>query len=102
MNIFRHGDLLIKEIVKLPKELKKAQNNVLALGEVTGHSHRLNVNQICVFENKENQKFLDLKQTISLIHEEHNEIQIPKGNYIIIHEREYDPFSEEKIRQVMD
>lgn len=100
MKIYRHGDVLIKEIRTLPKNIIKAKNNVLMMGEATNHSHRLKLEQIQMFKDGE-QKYLSLEQDTELIHEEHDTINLDKGNYIILQEREFDPFADE-IRQVMD
>ena len=39
--IFRHGDLLIREIIKIPSKAKPIETKILAEGEVTGHKHKL-------------------------------------------------------------
>ncbi len=48
MNIYRHGDVLIKQIASLPKGVKPLDTPVknefiLAYGEITGHKHVLAV-----------------------------------------------------------
>ena len=91
----------MKKVERLPDGLKKAENNVLAYGEVTGHKHLLKSSQICVFENANKQKFIDARQDLELVHEEHDPLLIKKGLYVVVHEQEYNPF-DEAIRQVMD
>lgn len=98
--MYRQGDLIIKKIDILPDNLKKASNNVLAYGEVTGHKHQLKSKQVLVYE-KDNAKYLKLTKPTELIHEEHKSINLDVGNYVILHEREFDPIKSE-LRQVLD
>ena len=101
MKIYRQGDVLLKEIGRLPFGLKKAQDNILALGEATGHNHKLVSEQICVFEDKQKNKFVNLEQDTELIHEEHGKIVLDAALYMMVKEREFSPFDEE-IKAVMD
>ena len=41
MKRFRHGDLIIELIEKLPIELNKRKSNIILLGQKTLHAHRL-------------------------------------------------------------
>ena len=95
--------LLDIQIEKLPEGLIQSKDgNVLAFGEVTGHSHKLISEQCLVLqEPKTLKKFIKTEQEVELIHQEHDTIQIPKGMFEIINEREFDVFAQE-IRQVLD
>lgn len=101
MAIYRHGDVLLKKIDTLPNNTIKQNTKTIALGEVTGHSHRFDGGQVCVFENKQKQKFVEVTEDTVLIHEEHKSINVIQGVYEVIIEREYDIFSEAE-RQVLD
>lgn len=99
---FRHGDVDILPIDTLPKGLKKASNKVLALGEVTGHSHRFTENSLVdVFLASDGLKYLQVHQPSPLIHEEHNEIMILPGTYKVEIEREYS-YEDEELKKVVD
>ena len=87
--IFRHGDLLIREIWSIPSDAVQKSTNIIAEGEKTGHNHQL-VGSHQIFETGE-VTYFEAKQELSIEHPEHNTIQIPKGNYKILHEREYNP-----------
>jgi len=100
MELYRHGDLLIKPIDNIPKDAKLNKDNILALGEVTGHKHRLNIKQLSVYETL-GQKYVSLKQKTDLVHEEHNTLTLEPGNYVVLMEREFDPVAQE-IKQVLD
>lgn len=101
--LYRHGDLCIKRVAELPKGLKKKKDAVLALGEITGHSHVLVPlkKKVQVYENEQGQVLFEVEQEAKLTHQEHKTIIIGKGIYTVIREREYNPF-EAEIRQVLD
>ena len=76
--IFRHGDLLIREIWLIPSDAVQKSTNIIAEGEKTGHHHTLNGSHQ-IFETDEAMYF-EAKQELSIEHPEHNTIQIPKGD----------------------
>ena len=88
--IFRHGDLLIREISSIPNNVKPISTSILAEGEKTGHNHTLNGSHQ-IFETDETMYF-EAKQELSIEHPEHNTIQIPKGVYKVTHEQSWNPF----------
>jgi hypothetical protein len=99
--IYRQGDVLIRRIDRLPKK-KPVQrvNGILAYGEVTGHSHQ--VEDITKAEVLEIESGLYLRvgeEGVRIVHEEHNPISLPAGNYEVVIQREYTP---EEIRNVAD
>jgi len=111
--IIRHGDVDIRPGL-IPSSAKKTDTKTLAYGEVTGHHHSFAKSaQVLVFEPTNNdtvqvgneaipvQKYLRVKQDSVLSHQEHNPLTIPKGDYVILQERTYDPFKEE-IKKVID
>ena len=42
--------------------------------------------------SQNDQKFVNAKSQLELVHEEHNTIQIPIGMYVLVQEREFDLF----------
>jgi hypothetical protein len=99
--IIRHGDLLIKSIDKLPKNLIKKEDGVVAEGEHTNHKHRLVGGKAAVMEDLLLMKFITVSEPTTIVHEEHKALEIPVGDYEVIIEKEYDYFLDE-IRQVKD
>ena len=97
--LLRHGDLLLKTTATLPKNAKKINTDTLQEGEVTGHKHKLRGNFEILSRN--NQKFVNAKSQLELVHEEHNTIQIPIGMYVLVQEREFDIF-EQMSQEVFD
>ena len=109
MNLYRQGDVLFRQITRLPKgEAKKRDNATVAYGEVTGHSHQLAV------EDREIAEVLEIGEGLyvhvseagvrieggaTFVHEEHGPITLPPGDYEVVIQREYSP---EEIRSVVD
>jgi hypothetical protein len=101
MKQIRQGDVFLMQIDKLPENIKP-KNNVLAYGEVTGHSHRFEESKLVqVYQDDNNDQYIDVQEEqADLIHEEHHVLQIPKGMYKVVLQRELDILSQ--VRQVMD
>lgn len=98
--MWRHGDVLIAATDAIPAKAKQRLAPILARGEITGHSHR--VEDAATAELWESGGVLFLKvvaENARVIHEEHRPITLPRGIYRVWLQREYTPQS---IRQVMD
>ena len=80
--IFRHGDILLREIDSIPNEAVKVETDILAAGEKTGHHHRLRGSfQMYELENSKNEtRFLEISKKTQLTHEEHKKLGLPKVN----------------------
>lgn len=91
----------------IPKTAAKVAQNHLALGEVTGHGHRLQgaIGQDFQIYEKDGIRFCELKTDVELKHEEHHPQLLRKSAFAKGMEiqivREYDHFLEES-RQVLD
>jgi hypothetical protein len=85
--MFRQGDVLIKPVSSLPKDVKKVESNILVYGEVTGHSHK--AKGADVYKTKDGALFLMVADKGFIVHEEHKPITLKKGTYAIIRQREY-------------
>ena len=104
MKIYRHGDLLIRETDKIPTKAKRVSSgklNKLALGEVTGHSHKLETIEVVDVFELDGVKYFNNPSVATLSHEEHDTLTILPQTYQVLVEREYDYFLEEQ-RQVTD
>ena len=96
--IIRHGDVVVEKIKELPEALKKIEIKPLALGEVTGHSHRVLVADpidLEMHEDNEGKLYFQLKSQGQLVHEEHKTITLEPGIYTTKIQRVYDYVSEE-------
>ena len=99
-NLARQGDILFVRIDKLPSNLKKAKDGIVAFGEVTGHAHRV-VEQdgVAVLESEGGDKFVEATESWKVTHDEHGPIEFKAGTYKVARQREYTP---EAPRQVAD
>lgn len=98
--MWRQGDVLIAAAGEVPLGATKRTNCVLAEGELTGHSHR--VDQPGVAELYELRGVLYLRVLASeakVVHQEHGPITLPRGVYVVSQQREYTPRA---IRPVTD
>lgn len=106
-NIYRHGDVLIIRIDKMPEGVKPVPDDngrtILAYGEVTGHAHAIDATVSKLFEDSGVQdKFLQVTAPVALLtHEEHDAIELPCGDYIVRQQRSLDPMAL-KARTVAD
>lgn len=85
----RHGDVILKPVDQV--EGTKLDHLVLAEGEVTGHAHRISDGQAELYEKNGTLYLRVLSETAALTHEEHHRIDVPKGDWIIGIQREYEP-----------
>lgn len=99
MECYRQGDVMLVKITKLPSKLKE-KDKILALGEVTGHKHQFRSNQVQVFADEQKQQFVKLHKPARLEHEEHQHLEIPKGVFKVVLQREFDIL--EGTRTVLD
>lgn len=99
---YQQGDVLIikKENIDLTKG-KKLNHRTLAEGEATGHSHQSDMNsELIQLDNDD--IYLNVFGERSIIsHQEHKEIEVLNGVYLINIVKEYDHFLEES-RKVID
>lgn len=107
----RQGDIFFKTIKKedLPTNLKKRENNILAYGEVTGHSHKImspSISEMQSFVDENGDIYvLSEHEDIRIGHDEHDVIVLPKNEWVCVsRQREFDPLSvaKEKERLVAD
>lgn len=97
--VVRHGDLLFKTIEQLPAKsgMTLQKDAVLALGEATGHKHIL-VGNAQIYNQVEadgtETKYLQVNEESVINHEEHKTVTLPKSNYVMVQEREFDVFTD--------
>ena len=95
--LYRHGDLLIRQVKKIPESAKRLSTNIVAHGE-NGNTHKLHgSHQVYGTHSSQNYRIIEptyfqAKEDISLKHQEHSSLKIEQGNYVIVHEREHNPF----------
>jgi hypothetical protein len=105
-NRYRHGDLLIVQVGALPEGAVAVEIEggvVLALGEATGHAHRIRQragSRVSLWEVA-GQRYVQVEgEPNGLSHEEHRTVVLDPGVYRIIRQREYT--GEDEVRYVAD
>lgn len=74
----RQGDVLLVKVDKLPKGLKE-KDKILAYGEATGHKHQFISKAVTVHIDANGNQFVNAIAPAQLVHEEHANVDIPKG-----------------------
>jgi hypothetical protein len=98
--MFRQGDVLIQTTKSIPKSAAKLPHTILAHGEVTGHSHRIEAgDDVELFEDGGTLYLRVVGREATVVHQEHGPIKIPYGEYKVWRQREYSP---KEIRIIRD
>ena len=103
----RQGDIFFKTVNEVPSKAKPYNSNILAYGEVTGHSHKISSPSISQMESVVDEKgdiyVRSVKCDVIISHDEHNSITLPMGEWICVsRQKEFDPLSANRERQVAD
>lgn len=97
---YRQGDILFEKVQSLSKVLAVSKNivedGVVATGEVTGHTHRIEGGTLY---RRGRSMGVRVPDRAKVVHEEHDTIELPKGSYRVKGQREFNP---EKNRRVAD
>ena len=95
---YRQGDVLLVPVEKQPEAFfKKREDGVVAYGEVTGHTHRIiNGTVADLFEHG---LYVNVDSGGKIVHDEHNAIDLDKGLYKVVIQREY---TAGDVRRVVD
>lgn len=107
-NQYRQGDVFLEQTEAFPAEAtllpEDPRGCVLALGEATGHHHRVGPQyRSAKLYALDDVKFLDLRDLgggASLEHEEHAPIPLARTVYSVEIQREYQP--DAPVQQVVD
>ena len=92
--VYAQGDILFVPINNIPENIKVLERNggaiVLAEGEVTGHFHKIQTPEIGAWINEKDDIFIEVRNLIAEVtHNEHNTVALPKGNYKVVKQRQY-------------
>lgn len=98
--MWRQGDVLIAVHQEVPSNAKLREGGLLVEGEITGHSHRVEVPSTAEVWELDGQLYIKVvAKSARIVHEEHGPIELPQGLYRVWRQREYSP---EQIRSVED
>lgn len=109
--IYRQGDVILKKIDELPKNLKKVTNGLIIEGEASNHAHYgvncdvLEAEDKTLYIDATNEEFeASLKHLLmdsGIWTNEHTDIKIEPGVYVVVPQRCYNPF-EKAVARVRD
>lgn len=102
MKCYRQGDVLMIQVSGIPGKVHKIEQDhlTLALGEVTGHSHTVTLEGSELLESVETlERWMTLPSETEIVHQEHDPITVPPGQYKIVIQQEYTPAG---VRNVAD
>jgi hypothetical protein len=89
--IYRQGDLLFREVNKIPGGFADSRNPVILEGEATGHKHKL-VGGVVFRASYHREMYIRVENGGRIVHEEHATLVLPSGIYQVIRQREYSPY----------
>ena len=97
---WRQGDIFIVQTDGVPVGAAPQLHCVLAEGEATGHSHRIDQTGAARLFLHQQTLFLRVTADAAVVtHDEHGPITLPRGDYRVWRQREYHP---KAIRVVRD
>ena len=98
---YRHGDIALIKIDKLPEDLKPSKNNIIIENGSGGNPHSFNGKGILYKKSIDNFiiGYIKAEKGASINHIEHKEMMIKIGVYEIRRQQEFTP---EGMRPVID
>jgi hypothetical protein len=85
----RQGDVILTPVTAIFQSTK-LDHLILAHGEATGHKHQISQGEAELYERDGVLYLKVLSPTAKLTHEEHHEIDVPRGSWQIRIQREYE------------
>jgi len=88
--MYRQGDILFIRTQQVPKQVShKKDDGIVALGEATGHAHRVVDGTLWERGLSGIDMFVEAEEATKIVHEEHGTINLPKGVYKVVRQREF-------------
>ncbi|MBN9519024.1 hypothetical protein J0H58_10990 [bacterium] len=98
--MWRQGDAYIATAAEVPAGARPLPHRTLAEGEMTGHSHRVaEAVGSALYAHGASLYLVVSAERVTVVHDEHGPIPLPRGTYRVWQQREYSP---EAIRTVRD
>jgi hypothetical protein len=89
--MLRQGDLLFVKCEEIPNLAEAKIDGVIAEGESTGHKHRIESRVQAALLLYAGIAYIKVLEETHIKHEEHKEIILPIGDWIVKRQREYQP-----------
>lgn len=87
---WRHGDVQLVKVDAIPTDAQLIEGRKeLAYGEVTGHSHKIDIGEL--FFTKDGNLYLKVDKLAKVSHEEHKTKNVEPGCYLVGIKRQYNP-----------
>lgn len=96
----RQGDVLISKIDSIPKKAVPKKDLIVAEGEITGHHHQFLMNSPVELYTLGDEIYAHVLSETVLIHDEHHQIPLKEGDYLIQIQEEVDVMG--NLRRVTD
>jgi hypothetical protein len=100
---YRQGDVLLERVDNIPATAKRVERKgpiILAFGKATGHHHSIASAGVEEWVDDAGVTYLDVQEAMAaLVHQEHSIVDLPRGKYRKVQQREYTPAA---IRNVAD
>lgn len=100
MNYTQQGDCLLFGTDKIPAAAKHLKGEKVLHFGATGNHHKLTGTAFGIFQDGDT-KYVDVAETAMLGHEEHKNITLDPGKYVLKFVREKDHFND-LVRAVVD
>lgn len=98
MTKLQQGDVIIRPVTGIPQGSRRINRTprgyILARGEVTGHAHIIQEEDIEMYE-KDGVLYIRVDRLATVVHEEHGPVALRKGMYSVNLVRQHDPVSGE-------
>ena len=89
--MIRQGDLLFVKCDCIPEGSVEQSDGVIARGESTGHAHRIADHKQALLMLCAGVMYVKALRDTQIKHEEHHEVILPAGDWIVRRQREYQP-----------
>lgn len=105
MKMVRQGDILLmsasEQITETAQKIETVNDRiVVALGEVTGHSHTIDGSTATMYRDEVlNREWLVVDTDTEMVHQEHAPVTIEQGTWLVVRQREYQRGT---VRNVLD
>ncbi len=93
---WRQGDIYFVKLDREPEldEAKPIKSGIIARGEETGHMHRVSSSSLAegaaLFASGGSMFLRTADSGATIVHDEHGPIQLPKGTYAVVNQKEFD------------
>jgi len=86
---YHQGDIYLKRIKTIPEGAKQIRRNIVARGEITGHTHEI---EDCTIYERDGVMYISTSKDAPMTHQEHPPtMPVERGFYEIIQQEEYFP-----------